>query len=105
MGGELVTKAEAEAELLEATGSSAAADTEAVLESNPLTAAFAVSVTVDLPSQRVSWAGQEVAFEIEPDRKRKLLQGLDEIGLTLQHADAIRAYEARRRTQTPWLFE
>ncbi len=64
----------------------------------------AVSVTVDLPSQRVSWAGQEAPFEIEPDRKRKLLEGLDEIGLTLQHADAIRAYEARRSKEAPWLF-
>ena len=65
----------------------------------------ATAVTVDLPSQRVRWDGQEAAFEIEPDRKRKLLEGLDEIGLTLQHADAIRAYEARRRVEAPWLFE
>jgi 3-isopropylmalate/(R)-2-methylmalate dehydratase small subunit len=65
----------------------------------------ALSVTVDLPSQQLRWAGQVTTFEIEPDRKRKLLEGLDEIGLTLQHADAIRAYEARRRAEAPWLFE
>jgi 3-isopropylmalate/(R)-2-methylmalate dehydratase small subunit len=65
----------------------------------------AVRLTVDLPAQRVSWAGQGVAFEIEPDRKRKLLEGLDEIGVTLQHAADIRAYEARRRDEAPWLFE
>ncbi|MGQ0587143.1 MAG: 3-isopropylmalate dehydratase small subunit [Gammaproteobacteria bacterium] len=65
----------------------------------------ATRVTVDLPSQRVSWAGQQAQFPIEPDRKRKLLEGLDEIGLTLQHADAIRAYEARRCTEAPWLFD
>ena len=59
---------------------------------------------VDLPSQRVRWPGGEAAFEIEPDRKHKLLEGLDEIGLTLQHAADIRAYEARRREQDPWLF-
>jgi 3-isopropylmalate/(R)-2-methylmalate dehydratase small subunit len=64
-----------------------------------------VSLSVDLPAQRLSWEGQEVRFEIEADRKRKLLEGLDEIGLTLQHAGAIRAYEARRRVEAPWLFE
>jgi 3-isopropylmalate/(R)-2-methylmalate dehydratase small subunit len=62
-------------------------------------------VTVDLPGQRVRWAGEDLPFEIDAGRKRKLLEGLDEIGLTLQHADAIRAYEARRRTEAPWLFE
>jgi 3-isopropylmalate/(R)-2-methylmalate dehydratase small subunit len=65
----------------------------------------ALDLTVELPSQRVTWTGHAVAFEIEPDRKRKLLEGLDEIGLTLQHAADIRAYEARRRQDVPWLFE
>ena len=69
-----------------------------------VTADPALRVTVDLPSQQIRWAGQVLTFDIEPDRKRKLLEGLDEIGLTLQHADAIRAYEARRRTEAPWLF-
>jgi 3-isopropylmalate/(R)-2-methylmalate dehydratase small subunit len=64
-----------------------------------------ILVTVDLPAQRILWVGQEIAFDIEADRKRKLLEGLDEIGLTLQHADAIRAYENRRRSETPWLFD
>jgi len=63
-----------------------------------------VSLTVDLRSQRLGWEGQEARFEIEADRKHKLLEGLDEIGLTLRHADAIRAYEARRRAEAPWLF-
>ena len=63
-----------------------------------------LSVTVDLPAQRVRWSGGEAAFDIDPGRKHKLIEGLDEIGLTLQHADAIRAYEARRRTEAPWLF-
>jgi 3-isopropylmalate/(R)-2-methylmalate dehydratase small subunit len=65
----------------------------------------AVNVTVDLPSQCVSWAGQAERFDIPPDLKRKLLEGLDEIGLTLQHAGAIREYEARRRAEAPWLFD
>ena len=64
-----------------------------------------VSLTVDLPSQRVAWAGEVARFEIAPDLKHKLLEGLDEIALTLQHADAIRAYEARRQTEAPWLFD
>ncbi|MDT8310634.1 MAG: 3-isopropylmalate dehydratase small subunit, partial [Methylophaga sp.] len=37
-------------------------------------------------------------------KKHCLLEGLDDIGLTLQHTDAIRAYEARRQTEAPWLF-
>jgi 3-isopropylmalate/(R)-2-methylmalate dehydratase small subunit len=64
----------------------------------------ALAVTVDLPSQRVRWAGGDAAFEIDPLRKHKLIEGLDEIGLTLQHEADIRAYEARRRTEAPWLF-
>ena len=64
-----------------------------------------LEVTVDLPSQQVRRAGKAVPFDIEPDRKRKLLEGLDEIALTLRQADAIHAYEARRRTEAPWLFQ
>jgi 3-isopropylmalate/(R)-2-methylmalate dehydratase small subunit len=63
------------------------------------------AVTVDLPAQQVRWADQTVSFDIDPRRKQNLVEGLDEIGLTLQHADAIRAYEARRRTEAPWLFD
>ena len=43
-------------------------------------------------------------FEIDAFRKQCLLQGLDEISLTLQHADAIADFEERRREQEPWLF-
>ena len=64
----------------------------------------ALAVTVDLPAQRVRWGRDEIAFEIDAARKRTLVEGLDEIGLTLQHADRIRAYEARRRAEAPWLF-
>ena len=65
----------------------------------------ALAVTVDLPAQRVRWGADEIPFEIDADRKHTLVEGLDEIGLTLQHADAIRAYEARRRNEMPWLFD
>ena len=63
------------------------------------------ALTIDLEAQTVSTPeGQSHRFEIDPFRKHCLLEGLDDIGLTLQHADDIRAYEARRRQQAPWLF-
>ncbi|MFC4253270.1 3-isopropylmalate dehydratase small subunit [Sinimarinibacterium flocculans] len=62
-------------------------------------------VTIDLPAQQVRLAdGRSFAFEINPHHKHNLINGLDEIGLTLQQADAIRAYEAKRRVEAPWLF-
>ena len=63
-------------------------------------------LTVDLERQTVSTAdgGQVMKFDIEPFRKYCLLNGLDEIGLTLRHADKIRAFEASRKSQFPWYF-
>ncbi len=62
-------------------------------------------VTVDLDQQVViSQRGQGYPFQIDAFRKHCLLNGLDEIGLTLQHADQIRAFEAKRRAEQPWLF-
>ncbi|MCP1673725.1 3-isopropylmalate/(R)-2-methylmalate dehydratase small subunit [Natronocella acetinitrilica] len=63
------------------------------------------SLEVDLPEQVVrAPEGETFSFEIDAFRKRMLVDGLDEIGLTLQQADAIRAYEQKRRAETPWLF-
>lgn len=60
---------------------------------------------VDLPAQTITMPdGETAGFEIEPFRKHCLLHGLDEIGLTLEHADEIRDYERRRRQESPWLF-
>ncbi len=60
-------------------------------------------LTVDLDRQVVVRPnGEEIRFEIDPFRKRCLLEGLDDIALTLAHADKIAAYEARRRTAEPW---
>lgn len=60
---------------------------------------------IDLESQQVSTPeGDNFAFDVDPFRKHCLLNGLDDIGLTLQDADAIRAYEAKQAQQTPWLF-
>jgi len=65
-----------------------------------------MSLTVDLQSQKVvSPEGKEYSFEVDDFRKHCLLNGLDDIGLTLKHADAIRAYETKRREQAPWLFD
>ena len=62
-------------------------------------------LTVDLEAQTVTTpAGDSYAFAVDAFRKRCLLQGLDDIGLTLEHADDIRAYEQRRLEQAPWLF-
>ena len=61
---------------------------------------------VDLGKQEVSIldASRSAHFEIDAYRKHCLLNGLDEIGLTLTHADKIRSFEARRRERQPWLF-
>lgn len=62
-------------------------------------------LSVDLAAQTVTTpGGKSFTFEIDAFRKYKLLNGLDDIGLTLQHADEIRAYEQRRRAEAPWLF-
>ena len=62
-------------------------------------------ITVDLPAQQVKLPGGEVfKFEIDEFRKDCLVRGLDEIGLTLQNADSIRAYEEKRKASAPWLF-
>jgi 3-isopropylmalate/(R)-2-methylmalate dehydratase small subunit len=63
-------------------------------------------LVVDLEQQSVSTTNNEKSFhfEIDPFRKHCLLNGLDEIGLTLRHADKIRAFEAQRKTQYPWYF-
>ena len=63
-------------------------------------------LTVDLERQRViTPAGEEISFEVDEFRRHCLLNGLDDIGLTLQSTDAIRAYEQRTREQSPWLFD
>ena len=61
-------------------------------------------LVVDLEKCQVREPGGAVhGFEVEDYRRESLLQGLDEIGVTLRHADDIRAYEARRAAAAPWL--
>ena len=57
--------------------------------------------TVDLEAQAVRWDGGEASFEIDPETRRRLLEGLDDIGVTLQHADAIDRFEAERERSGP----
>lgn len=61
-------------------------------------------LTIDLERQRiVKPDGEELPFEVQAFRKYCLLNGFDDIGLTLRHADKIKAYEAERLAQKPWL--
>ena len=62
-------------------------------------------LVVDLEKQIIRAPdGKEYQFDVEPFRKHCLLNGLDDIGLTLQHTDEIKAYEANHRATQPWLF-
>lgn len=65
----------------------------------------ALQMTVDLEKQYLKPVGGEaISFDVDPFRKHCLLEGLDDIGLTLQHEKEIRAYEQGHREQAPWLF-
>ncbi len=62
-------------------------------------------LNVDLPSQAVTLpSGESFGFEINATSKHNLLNGLDEIGLTLLHANEIRAFEGKHKISQPWLF-
>ena len=61
---------------------------------------------IDLQQQTVTTqTGECFDFDVDESRKYRLLNGLDDIGLTLKHADAIKQYEAERRKSAPWLFQ
>jgi 3-isopropylmalate/(R)-2-methylmalate dehydratase small subunit len=63
------------------------------------------ALSVDLQAQTVTTpAGEQFEFDIEAFKKHCLLNGLDDIALTLEHTDDIAAYESRRARETPWLF-
>ena len=62
-------------------------------------------IAVDLEQQTVTTpSGESFGFDIDPHRKHCMLNGLDDIGLTLGHADEIKAFETKHREQQPWLF-
>lgn len=63
------------------------------------------ALEVDLETKAVTLPdGEAVSFDIDDFRRYRLLNGLDDIGLTLQYADDIKTYEQRRREEAPWLF-
>jgi 3-isopropylmalate/(R)-2-methylmalate dehydratase small subunit len=60
---------------------------------------------VDLPEQKITLPdGDVIEFEVDAFKKHCLIEGLDDIGLTLQHQDDIKAYEEKRKQEAPWLF-
>lgn len=66
----------------------------------------ALQLTIDLYASEIRGAADgPIGFSVDPFRKHCLLEGLDDIGLTLQHIDEIKAYETQQRRATPWLFE
>jgi len=64
----------------------------------------ALKIEVDLGSQSLSVGNETISFDVDPFRKHCLLEGLDDIGLTLQHVDDIKTYEEKAKLNTPWLF-
>ncbi|TYB63201.1 3-isopropylmalate dehydratase small subunit [Nonomuraea sp. PA05] len=68
---------------------------QAAVEADPK-----LEVTVDLVERQVRWAGEAVPFEIDDYTRWRLMEGLDDIGLTLRHAEDVAAYENGRQ---PWL--
>ena len=69
------------------------------------TATEGYQITVDLEAQLVTTpSGQSFAFKVGEFRNFCLLNGLDDIGLTLRHVDKIKTYEVRRKVDAPWLF-
>jgi len=64
----------------------------------------ALKIEVDLGSQTLSVGNETISFDVDPFRKHCLLEGLDDIGLTLQHVDDIKTYEEKGKQNTPWLF-
>ena len=72
---------------------------------NIVTASSGVKLSIDLERQIVQVPNAETYhFEVEDFRKQSLLNGWDEIGLTMRHVDKIKAYEAARAAREPWLF-
>lgn len=63
------------------------------------------SLTIDLENQNIVTPDAEISFEVDPFRKECLIHGLDDIGLTLNDAEAIREFEVGHRQRSPWVFD
>ena len=72
---------------------------------NDVAANEGYELSVDLENQTITKAdGSVIKFKVDEFRKHRLLNGLDDIGLTMQHVDEIKEYEQRRSVEAPWLF-
>lgn len=72
---------------------------------NDIAANEGYELNIDLENQTITKAdGTTISFDIDEFRKHRLLNGLDDIGLTMQHVEDIKAYEQRRSAEAPWLF-
>ena len=72
---------------------------------NDIAANKGYELAVDLENQTITKAdGSVIKFDVDEFRKHRLLNGLDDIGLTMEHVDDIKAYEQRRSQEAPWLF-
>jgi 3-isopropylmalate/(R)-2-methylmalate dehydratase small subunit len=72
---------------------------------NRVSATKGLQLSIDLAAQTVNCDGEHIAsFEIDEFRKHCMLNGLDDIALTLQYADEIKTYEEKRKQTAPWLF-
>jgi 3-isopropylmalate/(R)-2-methylmalate dehydratase small subunit len=72
---------------------------------NETAAHMGFRLTIDLGEQTVTAGSKAMRFEIDMSRKECLMNGWDEIGLTLRHADAIREFEEKRKKAEPWIFQ
>ena len=61
-------------------------------------------ISVDLPSQKIVFGNKEISFEIDEFKKKCLLEGLDDIALSLEKSDKIVAYENKLKSTKPWIF-
>ena len=72
---------------------------------NEIEATEGYQLKVDLPSQTITKPnGETISFDVDDFRKHCLINGLDDIGMTLEHVADIKAYEEKRKQQAPWLF-
>ena len=77
---------------------------EKVQEITDFASTAAHEMTVDLPSQTLTFGNKKYKFEIDPFRKHCLLNGLDDIGLTLEKKTKIDSFESKQKQSQPWLY-
>ena len=80
------------------------ADIDALFECNQASGPFSMEIDLDRQTATTD-SGQVYRFEMDDFKKKCLLEGLDDIALTMQHEGDISAYEQRRMTEVPWLFQ